>query len=325
MKNDILISIIVPVYNVEKYLDDCVKSLVKQTYQNIEIILVDDGSKDKSGKHCDKWLKKDNRIKVYHKENGGLSDARNYGLKKCNGEYVTFIDSDDDVTPDYVEYLYNLCLNYKTDISICSYNNVIDNKIIDNGVDYKEEKLSCKECLKRLLCEQGFTVSACAKLFKTKLFYDVEFPFGKLCEDNGTTYKLILKCKNIAYGNESKYNYYKRENSIMTSPFNERKYDLLEMTDLMCNDINKKYPDLKDYTEKRTINSHFSILRQMIFSKLNKENKKKEKEIIKYLKSKRKVILKNNIYDKRDRFAITSLLVGKWFFKLSWRIYLITK
>ena len=119
-KNDILVSVILPVYNVEKYLIKCLDSVIRQTYQKLEIILVDDGSTDSSGKICDEYANKDGRIKVFHKKNGGLSDARNYGIERSTGEYLAFIDSDDYVDDDYIEFLMNLTESGKYKISLCS-------------------------------------------------------------------------------------------------------------------------------------------------------------------------------------------------------------
>ncbi len=322
MNKEALVSIIVPVYNVEKYIKTCLDSIINQTYKNIEILLIDDGSTDNSGKICDEYSKKDKRIKVFHKENGGLSSARNYGIDRAKGDYLTFIDSDDTLELDYIEYLYNLIKKYNTDLSICPYIVIInETKKYDFGKKYSEETLSTEEALKRMLCEEGFTVSACAKLYKKELFDDIRYPLNKLCEDNGTTYKIIMKCNKIAYGNESKYNYFKRPNSIMTSKFNMKRLDLIELTDIMCSDIEKKYPNIINACDKRRIHSRFSILRQMITCKLNKEEKQKQKEIIKYLRKNKRKILKNKEFDKRDKLAILSLMLGKFVFKISWNVY----
>lgn len=321
MKND-LVSIVVPVYNVEKYLKKCIESIISQTYKNLEIILVDDGSTDGSGKICDDYLTKDKRIKVIHKQNGGLSDARNVGIGVATGKYITFIDSDDYVENDYIEYLYNLIINNKCDMSICSLKLHSKNKFIDNAINYNTCIFTNKECLKNMLCENGFNVSACAKMYKTKLFENIDFPYGKLCEDNGTTYKLILKCDKIAYGNESKYIYEMRNNSIMHTSFSSKKLDLIELTDLMYDDVIKIFPDLKDALIKRKIHSRFSILRQIVMS--NDKNTKNifnkyKKEILCDYKSE----FKNNpIISKKEKFAYMSLKLGKQFFKFSWCCYL---
>jgi len=321
-----LVSIVVPVYHVEKYLEDCVHSILVQTYQNIEVILVDDGSKDKSGEICDNLAKLDSRILVHHQENGGLSSARNKGISLASGEFITFIDSDDDITEDYVEYLLSMIERDKTDMAIASYSVVhIDGdkkKVTDLSEGFTSCVLTTEECLDRMLCEDGFTVSACAKLYKKELFLDVLFPEGKLCEDNGTIYKLIMKCDKISYGAKSIYNYYTRENSIMTSGFNEKRLDLLELTDKMASDVLKVYPKLEDSVQRRIFQSRFSILRQMVFANLDESLLKKKKEIIKYLKRNFWNILTNKKSDMRDRLAMISLLFGEKVYRLSWSLYL---
>ena len=142
-----LISIVIPIYNVEKYIEKCLDSVIKQTYKNIEIILVDDGSPDNCGKICDSYANNDKRIQVIHKENGGLSDARNVGIERANGKYITFVDSDDYIELDYIEYLYTLIKKYNTKISFCKVNvvfneNNTDNKLENNNkTDYKWTKI----------------------------------------------------------------------------------------------------------------------------------------------------------------------------------------
>lgn len=321
MKEMPLISVIIPVFNVEKYLINCIESVISQTYKRIEIILVNDGSTDNSGNICDKYEKKDSRIKVIHKENGGLSDARNFGIENSNGQYITFIDSDDDIENYYIEYLYNLLLKYKTKMSIAAYTIISKDKKINIGQGYDEKLLSTEECLNRILSEKGFTISSCAKLYNKDLFNDIRFPKGKLNEDNGTTYKLILKCDEIAYGDKSIYNYYKRENSIMTSSFNIKKIDLIELTDLMCIDIISKYPKLEKVCEMRQVNARFSILRQMIGKKLDKIEKKEKQKIKKFILKKKKYILFNKEYGKRNKFALIALILGDVFFAFSWKMY----
>lgn len=323
MANKPLISIVIPVYNVEKYLNRCIDSVINQTYKNIEIILVDDGSTDHSSKICDDYIKIDNRIKVFHKTNGGLSSARNYGITNSKGEFITFIDSDDDIEIDYIDYLYKLIKKHKTKMSIAAYTIVSKKRKKNIGNGYEEELLCTENALSRLLCENGFTVSACAKLYKKDLFNNIKFPEGKLCEDNGTAYKLIMKCKYIAYGNKSIYNYYKRDNSIMTSNFNLKKLDLIELTDVMCKDIIKKFPNLKNETNKRIFNSRFSILRQMIFieDKNNIKIKKEKEKIIKFLLKNKKKILSNKKSSIKDKIAILSLSINYNFFAFIWKIY----
>ena len=323
MEKNELITVIVPVYNVENYLNECIDSIINQTYTNLEILLVNDGSQDSSGKICDEYKGKDSRIKVMHKTNGGLSDARNFGLELAKGSYVTFIDSDDFIEKDCIEYLYNLITKYDSKISVCAYSILLDNgKKIDSGENYSEEKLSKELALERMLDEKGFTVSACAKLYKTELFENVKYPVEKLCEDNGTTYKLFDQVDYIVYGNISKYNYRKRKNSIMTREFSEDKLDMIELTDEMCNYLEPKYPSLKDSIDRRRMYARFNVLRQSIYSK-DKNHKELSKKIRKeILTDYKNVFLHNKKLQFRDKVAYIALFFGLNIYKLFWMIYL---
>ena len=219
-----LISVILPIYNVSDYLDRCMKSVINQTYKNIEIIMVDDGSTDDSALKCDEYKEKDDRIVVFHKENGGLSDARNYGIKRASGNYITCIDSDDFIDLDYIEYLYNLITKYNVKMSICQHRVLYSNGKVKEFGKNGEEVLSSKKCLERMLYHDVIDTSAWAKLYDRRLFSDVEYPKGKLFEDIATTYKLMLQCDEIAVGYESKYNYLVRRDSIVNCSFNPKKW-----------------------------------------------------------------------------------------------------
>lgn len=210
-----LISIIVPVYNVEKYLEKCVNSIINQTYNNIEIILVDDGSKDNSGQICEQLKGKDNRIKVIHKENGGLSDARNAGLKIAKGEYIGFVDSDDYIAEDMFETLYNLNKKYNSEISIVSYYEIYNGKVISVRNTKKLEELNKIEAIKELLIDTKIQSYAWNKLFKRELFDNIEFPTNKNFEDMATTLLLFEKANKVVLLEEPKYYYVRRDNSII--------------------------------------------------------------------------------------------------------------
>lgn len=309
-----LISIIVPVYNVQEYLKKCINSMLIQSYKNIEIILVDDGSTDESSSICDLYVKKDNRIKVIHKENGGLSDARNIGIKSARGKYITFVDSDDEIELNYISYLYELIKD--NNMSICSYSIITNNKKINYGANHKDLVMTKEECFKRLLTEDGFTVSACAKLYSKNLFENIEFPKKRICEDVGTIYKLIDMCKTISYGHESKYNYFRRNNSIMRSTFTEKKLDMIIFTDEMCDYIVNEYPNLKSYANNRKIYARLSILRQISES----DNKSNFKTLIKQLKKEIKSISQKNL-GLKEKIAILSLNFGFNIFSFNWKIF----
>ena len=211
-----LVSIIVPVFNVEKYIERCVLSLVNQTYTNIEILLIDDGSTDNSGIICDEFSNKFNNIITFHKTNGGLSDARNYGITKAKGDIISFIDGDDFIDNDMIEFLHNELINTNSDISICGkyidYENGKCVKINDSKNKYIMNK---KEALININSFIGFDMSFCDKIFKKELFSEIRFPKGKKCEDFYTMYRVFDKCSNnIVYNANCKYHYFQRQNSI---------------------------------------------------------------------------------------------------------------
>ena len=313
-----LISIIIPVYNVENYLGRCFQSVQKQTYKNLEIILIDDGSTDASGKLCDQYKLHDQRVKVIHQKNGGLSNARNSGLKIAKGEYITFLDSDDLFgSNDYLEELYKKIVDTKSDLAVCAIKELWPKKELDYGQNFQQETMDPEIALKHMLNEQGFNVSAYAKLYHKRLWKNVEFPDGKLHEDLGTTYKLFMKSKQIIYIPKIKYFYVRREGSIASSNFTPRKLDILDFTDEMCAEIDQKFKALKNVTNLRRIHARFSVLCQVS----KRTHPKLEKELVAYIKAHKNYILKNPEASLKDKVAIRTLLLSKKLFRLIWGIY----
>ncbi len=332
-----LISVIIPVYNVAKILERCVESVRKQIYPNLEIILVDDGSTDMSGAFCDVFAKKDRRVKVIHQSNQGLSAARNAGLKIAKGKWVTFVDSDDSIRPDMIDTLHRMCYTNKLKMSICGFYEVKNDGEgqLKPRPAHDERILTTLECLKSMLCEEGFTMSAWGKLYARELFDLVEFPVGRLYEDVGTTYKLVLQCDNIAVTDAKGYNYYQNDNSITKRTFSLKKMDLIDLTDQMCDDI-LKYSQgkpesekqlLLNLTQKRRMHARFSILRQIVMlpedqtSVDPKSLKNAERSVIQYLRKHKNDILKNPLATRRDKLAMRSLLLGLPVFKFAWQKY----
>jgi len=224
---DDLVSIIVPVYNVENYIVACVDSIIRQKYFNIEIILVDDGSTDKSGDICEKYKTTDSRIKVIHKKNGGLSDARNKGIEQAIGQYIMFIDSDDVVADSFVEHLYHLIGDTNAEIGICDLVHCYPKKNIEYMQETERYLYFTEEAICQMLYQRSFLVSACGKIFKRKCFDDIQFPLGMLFEDCAIMYQIFDKVNHIAYSNAKLYGYMHRENSITTKKFSKRDCDIL--------------------------------------------------------------------------------------------------
>lgn len=233
-----LISVVVPIYNVEKYLSNCVESILGQTYQNLEIILIDDGSSDKCGKIADSYSELDDRVKVIHKQNGGLSDARNVGIEIANGKYITFVDSDDYIPRDAIEYLYTCLVTNHADISVGrlkTTNKLYENTdMICSGVCTIYDKC---EALNQLFYANKYSVAAPGKLYVTSLFSDVRFPIGMIHEDVFTTYKVFLKAKKVFYSDKIVYYYYHRPGSIMVSDFNEKRLHIIDALNQIESDI----------------------------------------------------------------------------------------
>ena len=229
MKND-LISIIIPVYKVEKYLEKCIESVLKQTYTNLQIILVDDGSPDNCGKICDEYAKKDPRIEVIHKVNGGLSDARNVGIAKAKGKYIGFVDSDDYIKEDMYEILINLIKEYDADVSICNLYDVIDGKEYIKNNENGIQEYSRLEILKEVLLDKNIQSYAWNKLYKKELFDEIKYPIGKKYEDIGTTFYVFEKCNKIVVTSEPEYYYLKRSDSLVN---NVTESTVLDYTDII--------------------------------------------------------------------------------------------
>ena len=231
--NEPVISVIVPIYNVDPYLRECVDSILCQTYSNLEIILIDDGSPDKCPGICDEYAKKDNRIKVIHQNNGGLAHARNVGIANSKGDYVTFIDSDDYVSNDYVEALYKGLIDVGADISIASFYSFEDDVVCQQNSESVPSKIISKEnaimrfCSINAKCSMPF-ISACNKIYRKSLFAGVIFPEGKLYEDAFTTYKLIDRAKKIVFTSSKLYFYRINPQSILGQSFREKHLEMVE-------------------------------------------------------------------------------------------------
>lgn len=225
-----LISIVVPIYKVEKYLERCIKSILEQTYTNLEVILVDDGSPDSCPMICDTYQQLDSRIKVIHKINGGLSDARNAGLEIATGKYIAFIDSDDFINCHFIERLYNLCVNSNTQIAICDFQSVRKEQEVQMQQEtIKTSMFSSKEMLEKIYGDEHIVaIVAWNKLYQRELFEDIRYPKGKINEDEFTTYKLFSKANKIAFTNEKLYYYFYAEDSIMRKKFHLRRLDYIE-------------------------------------------------------------------------------------------------
>ncbi len=263
MKSEPLISVIVPVYNVEKYLRDCLDSIVNQTYKNLEIILVNDGSKDSSGAICDEYKNKDKRIQVVHKENGGLSSARNVGLDIAKGEYISFLDSDDYIHKEFIKKLYSLCVENNLDIAQCEFYEFKDKVEEVNEVE-RVNVFTPLEMINNIFLLDGYhNVVVWNKLYKKYLFESMRFPLGKIHEDEFTTYKVFYECKTSIATTNLKYHYYRKSNTSITGvKFNIKRLDALEAFEERKNFFRERG---KDEIYAKALVAYSAKLKEMYF------------------------------------------------------------
>lgn len=247
MKTNPYVTVIVPVYKVEAYLDYCVQSLLQQSYDKYEIILVDDGSPDRCPEICDQYAQKYDRISSLHKENGGLSDARNFAVPYAKGEYIVFVDSDDYVFPMYIEHLVDLILKYNTKIAVTGHkdvNNYQEKPVFNTKIT--EEKLDKITAYKRMLYAKGFGVSAWAKIYSKDLVEKYPYPYGYVSEDLATTYKMVSECDFIAVSNVAEYCYVQRQDSIMHRKLEKNDITAIKAAKEQLQFISQNYPEARD-------------------------------------------------------------------------------
>lgn len=255
-----MISIIVPVFNVEKYLNQCVQSILCQTYGNYELILVDDGSTDNSGRMCEQYKELDKRVQVIHKENGGLSDARNKGTEAAHGEYITYIDSDDYVSEDYLETLYKLIYTYHADIAVTGIERFYDGELPSGGdSSYIEASFAGIKALENVLYQRGMDTSACAMLIKKEIAESYPFPYRKYHEDDFTTYNYYLAADLVVLSSRNQYFYRQRKGSIMHS-LGQASRDELEAADNLVNVLSSVSKELRMAATAKKFSDYCQVL-----------------------------------------------------------------
>lgn len=279
---DEMISVIIPVYNVEQYLEKCIKSVISQTYRNIEIILVDDGSTDKSRQICDKYAGIDERIHVIHKKNEGLSDARNSGLKICEGKYIGFIDGDDWITNDMYEFLYQTLTKYHADVAVCGHyvegeGGVYGSEGADGGVKI----YNCREAVCAVVQDEEIHSYAWDKLYKKELFDGIRYPSGRYVQDIFTTYRIFMNAQKVVCNNQPKYYYYQRENSIQRTRGSKLNWDQFSVYKESIMVLEKDYPELREFLVTRLISFGIAAYNCLILKdQISGEEEQQKKEIL---------------------------------------------
>lgn len=273
--NSPLISVIVPIYNVENYLNRCVDSIINQTYHNLEIILVDDGSPDSCGRICDEYAEKDSRIVVVHRENGGLSAARNSGIDICKGEYIGFVDSDDCIHPQMYELLLKDIQQNNTFLSFCHPNMCRNQKVnkeeIINHTECHEKSYILEKCL-----VENIWWSACTKLYHKSLFNGTRFPEGWNNEDYPLIMRIYDKCDKIAVNYNKLYNYCLRTGSIARSSFNIRKFDQIYTGKDVLDYMKLHHPEFTFPAQKNLLASCIGLLMNLADQKTESFNDQKQ-------------------------------------------------
>lgn len=239
------ISVIVPVYKVEPYLDKCISSIVNQTYRNLEIILVDDGSPDSCPTMCNAWAEKDSRIRVIHKTNGGLSDARNAGMTVATGELMAFVDSDDWIVPDMYEYLYQRLTEDNSDIAACGVQMVWEDKKLCRMLTRAGScVLNQEEAMQAIIEESWLKQPVWYKLYKTELVRDILFPVGKYHEDVFWSYQAVGRAQRVSVSDHIGYYYLQRGGSIMGAGYSLKRLDAVEAKVQRCAYIQEQFPEI---------------------------------------------------------------------------------
>ena len=253
-----MISIIVPVYKVEKYINKCVDSILQQTYKDFELILVDDGSPDRCPEICDSYAKMDIRVRVIHKENGGLSDVRNTGIREAKGEFVTYVDSDDYIAVDYLETLMELVSKYNADIAVTGIQVLNENTDIQDIIGERVYCYTGMEALENMLYQNNLDTSACAMLLPIEMAKKHLFPKGKYHEDDLTTYKYYAEADKVAVTTKPQYFYVQHSESIMHS-LGQVSIDELDAADYLVKFFANNYPKLTKGAVSKKFSSYCQV------------------------------------------------------------------
>ncbi len=315
MDREPLISVIVPVYNVEEYLSRCVESILAQTYKNLDVILVDDGAKDRSGILCDEFAAKDPRVRVIHKENGGLSSARNCGIDAAQGEYLAFVDSDDWIEADAYEHMLDRLRHYNAKLA-CAGRYDVNGRTGEKTVGLcprKEECISAEELVGRIFLWDGCDSSACDKLYHRSLFGTFRYPEGKVCEDVPTTYKIVLQADQAIMCPKPVYNYFHRPGSIsMAGAITEKTFHFSQHTAVIYPYIRENHPNIEPQAAYLRVRSLSHIL--LLLDQAGEEERKAF--AIRYRQARKELcqftgfILKSSYFGTKERIRNLLLILG---------------
>lgn len=301
-----MISVIVPVYRVERYLARCVDSILAQTYRDLEIILVDDGSPDHCGEICDEYAKRDARVRVIHKSNGGISDARNVGMEAAEGEFISFIDSDDYIEPEMLQTLYKLQKESNADIVCCG---ICDRYESGDHLAVSDRVIihcSGKDALAYTLEGKYSAGSLCNKMIRRSIMHGLRFLNGKIYEDAFFMPELLFAAQTVVITTEPLYNYWHRSGSITTASFEKKHMDIIEAYEKTLDFVRKNCPEMKEVAKFRVCWANFVVLDRI----LQAENYKRFPEyyqVVAFLKENAGFIMHCRYFQKNRRIAAAAL------------------
>lgn len=308
------LSVIVPVYNAEKFLDKCIQSIRGQTYSNMEIILVEDGSTDGSLSICRRHESEDERIRVIAKENEGVSAARNTGLDYATGEYIGFVDSDDYIEEDMYELLLSNMEEGRAELAVCGIAQVYDNRVIKDEIVFKKV-VSREEAVFMVLESRYISVNPVNRVFKRELFDGLRFPVGMTSEDAYLILDILAKTKRVSVDLTPKYYYVHRTNSITTSGYKKTDRCVITAYEKNKKIVEECYPQYKDVAEFRLFWSYYYVLDKMLLSE-GEVPEDEKREIVSFLKKHWRAIIKNPYVGRGRKIATVSLRLGVPFYKI---------
>ena len=318
-----LISIIVPAYNIQDCIQKCVNSIRNQTYSELEILLIDDGSPDSTGQICDKFALQDSRIIVYHKKNGGLSSARNYGIERAKGTYLSFIDGDDWVKKDFIEVLYQNIKKANAELSIIGYSLIWDNGKEKCTTDENAYAVfNQDEAIHELFAQEKMGCMAWQRLYHKSIFEDIRFPEGKLFEDVAIALDVVKKCRTVVWSGQAKYYYYQRSGSIVNSTFNIGKLFMLDSCQKMIDYSEKRGGKYNEEANAFYLKSAMMLLLQVYGVENSSESRQAKMVLEKGIREHKKYIWRNKYLPLRKKIVLSlmkNLLVPKKLIYILWK------
>lgn len=319
-----VLSIIVPVYRVEKYLRKCVDSILSQTFKDFELILVDDGSPDSCGKICDEYAMLDSRIRVIHQANKGLSAARNAGLDICKGKFIAFVDSDDYIEPNMYEILIRNIIKHNTDIAVCGIKNYFDNKPQNNETEscesFKEMVLTKEQCFDMIFSKNDIiTVVAWNKVYRREVFSNIRYPEGQIYEDIYVIVDILSQCNAVFVTAAKLYNYRRHNGSISGSKYNDREIDRIISSEKNYSFFKAYYPQYLEHVKAYLCTSYFLVLGKMVMD-FDEAKPEDMKFIVNKLNDKIIFVLKSNEFTLRRKLSAIALRIHPRLFKVCVRL-----